>query len=272
MWNSTMASWTFFGRVRPERFPVTWGTPVSGHLSQADLGLEADFSTAIHAGQVIVTLTVTSGSADILSLRNIALDCAHELTDLVGYVSGCYFDVEIVSAASRESDEWHVFGVQIPALVQRNNSHRQPTIDGELARAVLENIPAQMVLRDFQHAMRDSIATGFFCYPAIEAMMQSMKNEQIKRDKQAWLELNSSLALDRSVSEKIKSHADFPRHGKPSSMTDRERAEVFLLADEIIHRFLEYVRRGSGPLPRSDFRSLPLRHIFVVPAAPLMRS
>jgi hypothetical protein len=250
-----MASWTFFGRVRPERFPVTWGTPVSGHLSQADLGLEADFSTAIHVGQVIVTLTVTSGSADILSLRNLALDCAHELTDLVGYVSGCYFDVEIVSAVCRETSEWHVFGVQIPALVQRKNLHRGPAIDGDLARVVLENIPAQMVLRDFQHAMRDAIGTGFFCYRAIEAMMQFMKKEKITSDKQAWMELNNSLSLDRSVSAKIKSHADFPRHGKPSSMSDRDRGEVLQLTDEIIHRFLEYIRRGSGPLPRTNFPS-----------------
>jgi hypothetical protein len=80
-------------------------------------------------------------------------------------------------------------------------------------------------------------------------MMQSMKNEQITSDKQAWIQLNNSLSLDRSVSEKIKSHADFPRHGKPSSMTDQDRAVVFLLSDEVIHRFLEYVRRGSGVLP-----------------------
>jgi hypothetical protein len=248
-----MSSWTFFGRVRPERFPVTWGTPISGHLSQPGLGLEVDFFTAIHVGQVIVTLTVTSGSADIYSLRNVALDCAHQLTDLVGYVSGCYFDVEIVSAVSRETSEWHVFGVQIPALVQRDNSHRRPTIEGDLALAVSGSMPTQMVLRDFQHAMRDSIGTGFFCYRAIEAMMQSMKNEQITSDKQAWIQLNNSLSLDRSVSEKIKSHADFPRHGKPSSMTDQDRADVFLLADEVIHRFLEYVRRGSGALPPSEF-------------------
>jgi hypothetical protein len=218
--------------------------------------VEADFSTAIHAGQVIVTLDVTSGSPDIDSLRNIALDCAHQLTDLVGYASSCFFDVEIVSAVSRNTDHWRVFGVQIPALIERGNSHRQTAIDGDLAHAVLTNTAAQMALRDFQLAMRDAIGTGFYCYRAIEAMMQSMKVAGITSDKHAWEQFNRSLLLDRSASAKIKSHADFPRHGKPSSMTDQDRVEVFKLTDEIIHRFLEFIRRGTGPLSADEFSVL----------------
>ena len=83
--------------------------------------------------------------------------------------------------------------------------------------------------------------------------MQSMKNEATKTDKQAWEQLNSALRLDRSASEKIKKHADFPRHGKPSSMSDQDRAEVFKLTDEIIYRYLEYLRRGLGQLPSGEF-------------------
>ena len=136
--------------------------------------------------------------SDIDSLRNIALDCAHQLTDLVGYASGCFFDVEIVSAVSRNSDEWRVFGVQIPVLVERKNSHRSMSIDGELILAVSGNIPAQMVLRDFQQAMRDAIGTGFYCYRAIEAMMQSMKVGEITSDKLAW-EQAQSFSVARSL-------------------------------------------------------------------------
>jgi hypothetical protein len=76
-------------------------------------------------------------------------------------------------------------------------------------------------------AMRDAIGTGFHCYRAIEALMQSMKNDTTKTDKQAWVRLNEMLLLDRSAFEKIKAHADHPRHGKPSSITDPERAEYF---------------------------------------------
>ncbi len=246
-------TWTFFGKVRPERFPVSWKDTLTGHLIQPDFGIEADFSTFIHVGQVIVTLTLTKGTTDIESLRNIAAECAHDLSDLVGYASGCFFDVEIISACCPETGAQHVFGVQIPALVQRDNPHRRAQIRGDLVIAVGENVSAKMVLRDFQLAMRDSIGTGFYCYRAIEAMMQSMKNDSIKTDKQAWETLNNALQLDRSASEKIKQHADFPRHGKPWSMTDQDRGEVFQITDEIVYRFLEYLRRNKGPLPSDAF-------------------
>src|SRR5579859_2398642 len=248
-----MTQWTFFGKVMPERFAVSWGTPIEGHLRQEAFGVEADFTTYIHAAQVIVTLMLTKGETNIDSLRNIALDCAHQLTDIVGYVSGCCFDVEIISAHCAGTGMKHVFGVQIPALLEQKNPHRRSEIDGDLFITVTGNVAAQMVLRDFQLAMRDPIGTGFYCYRAVEAMMQSMKDDAIKTDKQAWEQLNSVLQLERSASEKIKSHADFPRHGKPSSMTDQDRAEVFKLTDEIVYRYLEYLRRDVGPLPIKDF-------------------
>ncbi|MCA6112896.1 hypothetical protein [Bradyrhizobium cenepequi] len=251
-----MSVWTFFGEIRPERYPVSWGQPLKGHLSQADFGVEADFSTFVHVGQVVVTLKITKGSADLASLRNIALDCAYQVSDVVGYISGCVFDVDIISACCPDTGESHVFGVQIPALAMRKNPHRRPEIDSDLFLTVSASIPAQMVLRDLQLAMRDAIGTGFYCYRAVEAMMQSMKNDTIKTDKQAWERLNESLLLDRSASEKIKRHADHPRDGKPSSMSDQERGEVFQLADEIVYRFLEYLRRDVGPLPFGEFQML----------------
>jgi hypothetical protein len=58
-------------------------------------------------------------------------------------------------------------------------------------------------------------------------MMQSMKNDTTKTDRQAWALLNEMLLLDRSASETIKAHADHHRHGKPSRITDRESAEYF---------------------------------------------
>jgi hypothetical protein len=105
--------------------------------------------------------------------------------------------------------------------------------------------------------MDDPIGTGFYCYRAVEAMMQSMKTGEVKNDQRAWERLNEVLSLDRSASEKIKRHADMPRHGKPYSMTDSDRAGVFELTDEIIRSFLEYIRRGLGPLPVTEF---PLLH------------
>jgi hypothetical protein len=248
-----MSKWTFFGKVHPERIPVTWDVPISARARQPDFGITFDYRAVIHASQVIVDIEVITGAPDIDSLRHVAQNCARMITDLVGYGAGCFLDVEIISVISRDNDEWRIFGTEIPVLVARENSHRHSAFSGELVKAVVGNPYATLALRDFQKAMGDGIGTGFYCYRAVEAMMQSMKTAEIDKDKQAWERLNQVLCLNRSASETIKRHADFPRHGKPSSMTDDERATVFELTDEIIRRFIEYLRRGKEPLSAEEF-------------------
>lgn len=248
-----MSKWTFFGKVQPERLPVTWNTPLSGRARQSDLNIEFDFRTVIHASQVIVDITVTKGTPDVDTLRNTARGCALSITDLVGYTSGSHFEVEIVSAVCHDNNEWRVFGSEIPALVARTNSLRTNNIDGTLLQAVERNVGAQMALRDFQRAMRDAVDTGFYCYRAIEAMMQSMRPPGDTNDNKAWDHFLSVLSLDRSAKDEVKSHATFARHGRPSSMTDADRASVFELTDEIIRRYLEYLRRDTGPLSDTEF-------------------
>lgn len=248
-----MTKWTFFGKIHPERAHATLGEPISGEMQQPDFGFEYRFRVIISWAQIIVDLEIIKGEVDLLTLRNTARDCAGTLIDLMSYASGCYLQIEIISAVCRDNDGWQIFGVEIPALVTSNNPLRKRELDSDLIIAVAGNPHAALVLRDFHKAMDDPIGTGFFCYRAIEAMMQSIKTDQTKNDKQAWERLNQTLSLDRSVSEKIKAHADMPRHGKPYSMTDNDRSTVLLMTDEIIRRFLEYIRRDSGPLPVAEF-------------------
>src|SRR5262245_14134116 len=107
-------AWTFYGKVLPERFPVSWGKPISGRASQPDLGTKFQFRVVIHAGQILVDVVVEEGAADLPSLRNIAADCARMITDMVGFFEGRYFDIDIVSATSKTTDDWAVFGNEIP--------------------------------------------------------------------------------------------------------------------------------------------------------------
>lgn len=198
---------------------------------------------------MVVTLDLIEGDGDAHSLRNLATQCAEQLTDLVGYAAGVYLSVEIISAVKDE--EWVVFGVEIPTIARRTNPHRKGSLDGDLIAAI--NPHAANSLRDYQHAMEDAIGTGFFCYRAIEAMMQSMKSETVKNDKAAWEALNAALRLDSSAALFVKKYADYPRHGKPWSMTDADRVSVFEITDEAIYRYLEFLRRGSKALSADEF-------------------
>jgi hypothetical protein len=179
-----MSSWTFFGTVEPERIPMSWGQPISGRLEQADFGIEAEFFVAIHASQVIVNLTATKGSPEIYDLRNIALDCARSL--LTSWASS-----RVVTSMLRSGPPClgtRMNGTCLASrsrLAGRGNSHRKSSLDGDLALAISGSIRAQMVFRDFQLAMRDAVETGFYCYRAVEAMMQSMKSDATTKDNRA---------------------------------------------------------------------------------------
>jgi hypothetical protein len=256
--NAEVTSWTFFGRVLPERIPLTWDTPLEG-FARSTVGVAFDFRVVIHASQSIVDLTVKEGAADVPSLRNIAADCIRQITDLVGYQQGCWFDVEVVSAICRDTGDWTVFGTEIPVLAARRHAGGAGVIDHGLLKVAGQSPAVQIVLADFREAMRVPVGTGLFCYRAIEAMMQSMKTEEMKhlpnktQDDLAWDLLRERLRIDRSAIDEVKKHADLPRHGKTSSISDAERAKVFELTDEIIKRFLVYLVSVKAALTDQDF-------------------
>jgi hypothetical protein len=174
-------------------------------------------------------------------------------------LNGLYFEVEIFSAVQQATKDWQVFGIDIPVLATRRSAADRE-LKTDLLISISANPAAGMVLSDFQRAMRDPIGTGFYCYRAIEAMMQSMKTEDTERDASGWERSRTNLNVDRGAIDWIKNHADLPRYGKPSAMSDADRATVFELTDEIIRRFHGFLIRGKRPLPEGEFPS------FVAPA------
>ncbi|MGY8664066.1 hypothetical protein Q3C01_17095 [Bradyrhizobium sp. UFLA05-109] len=137
-----------------------------------------------------------------------------------------------------------MFGIDIPAL-SRDREATPPAIDTSILLAVGANPEAQLVLADFTNAMRFPVGTGFYCYRAIEAMMQFVKDTDDENDKVAWPKLRERLRVSREAIDAVKAHADLPRHGKPSAMTDSERVLVFKIADEMTRRFLVYLQRND---------------------------
>jgi hypothetical protein len=249
---SAQSRWTFFGVVTPERVPVDWDIPLAGKARS--LGWMFEFRVMIWKSQIIVDINVLDGTPDIFSLRNIAVTLAENLTDLIGYKEACYFNVEIISAINRDTDDWQVFGIDIPALLESRRESPK-IIDSNLIRQVAKNHAAQIALSDFGSAMRFPKGTGFYCYRAIEAMMQSMKDSDQVKDGIAWDFLRSHLNVTREAIDEVKAHADLPRHGKPSGMTDAERVTVFRITDEILRRFLIFIT-GEGlrqPLSLDEF-------------------
>jgi len=247
-----MTQWTFFGRILPERIPLRVSDPLRVTAEAAVLGFRYQITIRMADGQFVVPVLVERGPDDVTTLKNLVEGNIRNCVDYIGYRNGISFDVDMISA-NCDDGRSVVFGIAIPVL-QEARAALVTSLEVDRFKRVLAEIPAQIVLADFREAMRNPVGTGFFCYRAIEAMMQSMKADPTdKDDDPAWAELRRRLQIDRSAIDAIKAHADYPRHGKVSSISDADRAMVFRLTDKIIARYLEYLERGKTALPNSEF-------------------
>ena len=246
-----MVTWIFFGRVLPERFPLSVSLPTAT-VKQPELGIVYDSHVGIAEGQLVAEVTVTEGDVDIQTLRNLTERDIRLMTDMTGYQNGMAHDIEIISAFCRETAERCVFGVTVPILSERREGKFQTLIDGPLWLAYASDTGARLALSDFREAIKRAADTGFFCYRAVESMMQGLRPPNAS-DSAAWAHFRATLHVDRSALDYIKGHADAARHGRPGGVTDAERAKVFQLADEIIRRYLEYLVRDNRRLSEAEF-------------------
>lgn len=254
-----MSRWVFFGRVVPERIPLSIGATITWSSEVAGLGIKMEVAFCIADGQLVCNTAVTQGNPDALTVRNLIETQIRSIVDLIGYLGAVRYDVDIISAANLETGDRTVFGINIPVLTDRRKHAKAGDFPspGSLPKELLQTVtgePAtQIVLQEFREAMGFAIGTGFHCYRAIEAMMQSVKTSDTEKDGSAWDRFRQYLCVDRGAIDFVKDHADLPRHGRPSSISDADRAKVFEITDEIVRRYLHYVSKGKTPLPGADF-------------------
>lgn len=231
-------NWYFSGRVLPSLPLVSIAIPLRQAVSHLGFSYELQ-GTIYHS---IVTASVLQLDAvDMPSLRNsIALDIQSSV-DLASFFVGAGMTVELVTARS-DSGDWHVFDAFIPALKRDG----QVPIPLEVVDVVAHDIPAQMALADFREAMRVPIQTGFFCYRAVEAIMQSIRIPG-QSDPRAWEEMRTALRVERSAIDRIQRHASWARHGRTGVVTDADRVMLFRSTSKIIRRYIDYVLGGRRP-------------------------
>lgn len=156
------------------------------------------------------------------------------------------FTVDLVSCTNNNGD-WRIFGSDIPVLFEKKRG-TLTELSSDLLTVVFSNLAVSVALADFREAMRLPMQTGFFCYRAVEAMMQTMKASPNDKDGPAWFKLRSDLRVDKSAIDYIKEHADWARHGKTGNISDSQRATIFVLADQIIGRYIDYLLGGGVSL------------------------
>jgi hypothetical protein len=106
-----MASWTFFGRILPERIPMRMELPPAT-VEQTDFGLTYETHVGIADGQFVADVIITKGAVDIHTLRNLIERHLRTTTDLIGYQNGFGYDVEVIATVCRETPASGAYSVQ----------------------------------------------------------------------------------------------------------------------------------------------------------------
>lgn len=249
-----MTEWTFYARVLPERVPLTFSLP----LAKVELpftGTNVSLETAIFTSQVVVRLVHESGpESNVGELRNAVEQYLRTSLDVIGYEMGFGLDVDMISAQRLGSHDWHVFGINIPALAARSRFGRGG-LPAELLAAIGSEPKAQMALSDFREAMKIPAQTGFYCYRCVETIMQWFRVEG-ETKASAWSKLRGDLKIDEDVLKMLQGFAASARHGEYAGMSDADRLQCFTYTDEIIFRFLRRLVKKFGSDHPEEFTSL----------------
>jgi hypothetical protein len=240
----------FFAKVLPERFTLT-ASEIRYRSTVPEFNLSYEAHLSIHVSQMVIQLTVDDSHPDLETLRNIVELDVRGFVDFYGFLHGVRFDVDMVSVVD-DTGNWRVFGIEIPIL-RANLRGKEDEILKKYLSVAVGRPECKIVMADFREAMRNPPNTGYHCYRAIEAMMQTMKELPTEKNDQTWEKFRNNLNVDRTCLDAIKRHADAPRHGKLHAMTDSDRAYCFERMQVIVLRFLEYLSRDGKPLPDSEF-------------------
>ncbi len=228
--------WVFFARITPERASITLQKMTYAIEEDfPDLGFSCRFENSeIIDSQAIVRATVLEGETDLFTLRNMAAAQLRGVIDLLGFLNGRHYELEIVSAASATNpSETFVFGNAIPALV-KNTVH----VSTAMLNAALSDGLLASALADFRKSMPDPTEAGFYCFRAIESVMQSFKQGN-EEDRLSWDRMRGALNVDRGAIEFVKFYADDRRHGKSSPpITDAQRLKIYQITQAVVHRKL----------------------------------
>ncbi len=244
-----MNTYIFSGKILPERAAITVSNPIQINVQAIDAAISFNAVISIGVSQVSIAVKTKDKNVDVFTLKNYVENLVRVEVDVLGYLWGRGYDVEITSAVESNGQQV-VFGVGIPEL-EATQKERPLPID-ELFRVVIKSEHLRRALGDLRETIRSTLDTGFFCYRAVESISQHFTKENEDK-KLGWERMRNSLRIDKSWIEDIKELADMQRHGKTPYMSGKDRVLVMHHAWKVIDRFCIYAHRDFKSLPENEF-------------------
>jgi hypothetical protein len=235
-------TYIFSGRVVPERALLDTSEFLFKAVASVDVP-EGDLYIQIIKSQVAARFMCVGSVTNIFTLRNIVEDATRTLLDAVGYHRGYGYDLEIVQMIRPDSSEKRVFGIDVPVLVGACEQAGVTFQHIMVALGARDGAYLRHALADLREAIKSPKDTGFFCYRAVESLMNCVvARNGVSLDKaEGWELFRASYSIDREQVMAIKTFADPVRHGNLSQLyqvSDQDRSRLFTSAWQIVNRFI----------------------------------
>ena len=179
-------------------------------------------------------------------LRNVVKNYVSNELDLVGFIKGYAYDVDIRRVVNPVLNLDFTFGIDTPCIVSRNKEIELLPRLKELQEKTggPEGLYISRCLADLVSAMKHPDDTGFYCYRAIESLRQHCIHKfNLSKDNKTnqWKKIRELTKCSGDELRKIQKAAEPVRHGEVVKGTSEDRKTLFMVTWDIVDAYLDAI-------------------------------
>lgn len=238
-----MEPYLFQGVVLPERAQLSLSFELGfSHISSGVAGVA---KVSIVLNQVAVWIE-SDHEWDIFDLRNVVKNFVQGQLDMIGYIKGYAYDLEVTRALNKSRNIDFVFGIDIPFLTERSKDLDLNTELNTLRNKMIgpNGVYLSRCFNDLVSAMKHADDTGFFCYRAIESLLHHCAtNHGLSSAEKSiqWQKFRDVADCAEETLRSIKEAADPLRHGKNMEITSDNRSALLMSTWAVVDTYFQHI-------------------------------
>jgi hypothetical protein len=247
--------------------PLAAGLSIDGlpttTWKSAELGLEMTFKIQIRDNNVVIDCELNKWSKEyhLMLAYMRALDTVRAIVDVASFSYGVGLIVILDQFVGPDGAKSALVPTQpdlaaLSTAVKNRTGPKTPEDNHfhQVLKLTIANVPVFRALRELIDAISETHVSPVACGRAMEGLRHVIAPSL--EPKHGWVKMREALQIDRSYLEYITNISTGRRHADPEHISGSVRHEITIRAWTIMNRFFEYLKRGSQPLPLSEFPTL----------------
>jgi len=214
-------------------------------------GQECELSLLLSGGIYFsVSVTTERAITDLATFRNQITTICKSIYDAASFLNAVSISIELTSLLEVERNRFWTFEDKVSELLE-SASERPLETESFFTLAVV-NEYLRSALSDLNEAIISPNDTGFYCYRAVETLMQEFKQPG-EESKTAWPKFREALHVSQAWIEPLTDKSISNRHGELKGLSGKERVFLMKRAWTLVYRFARLKLRKGSTLPLSEF-------------------